>query len=64
MKPRVSIIGVWIGALLVSFPVAAVMLYLLTGKVALPECLGGGLHTPADLAADLERMAQEHEEAA
>ena len=63
MKYGASPIGVWAGALLVSFPVAAVMLYLLTGKVALPEFAGGGLHTPAELAAELERLANRSEEA-
>ncbi len=64
MKHGAAILGVWVGALVVSCPIVAVMLYLLTGKIPLPACCaGGGLRSPEEVAADLEEMARKHEEA-
>lgn len=52
--------GVWAGASLLAFPAASLLLYLLTGKIALPEFAGGGLLDPQDVASGLQDWS-EHE---
>jgi len=44
------LIGVCVGTAMLAFPVASAALYVLTGRVAIPEAAGGGLLTPEQLA--------------
>jgi len=63
MRSGASLHGIWMGALLVSCPVAVAVLYLITGKIPVPECVGGGLRSPEELAAEIDKMVREQEEA-
>jgi len=50
-------LGIWIGAVATAFPFAAALLYLLTGKIAMPGFAGGGLVQPDELVVQIRDLA-------
>ncbi len=50
-------LGIWIGAMATAFPFAAALIYLLTGKIAMPQFAGGGLVEPEELTAQIQDLA-------